>query len=143
MTTTSTLRGLTTVTFFTDDMPAARAWYSRVFDLEPYFVREAAGDLAYLEWRVGDHQHEFGLLNSRFAPHPVGGPPAGAIVYWAVDDVEAAYRRLLDLGATSHDEPTERGPGFVTASVTDPFGNVLGVMYNQHYLDMTKAARLS
>jgi hypothetical protein len=28
----------------------------------------------------------------------------------------------------------ERGPGFVTASVVDPFGNVLGIMYNRHYL---------
>lgn len=25
------------------------------------------------------------------------------------------------------------GQGFVTASVTDPFGNVLGIMYNPHY----------
>jgi hypothetical protein len=26
--------------------------------------------------------------------------------------------------------------GFVTASVVDPFGNVLGVMYNRHYLEL-------
>lgn len=31
---------------------------------------------------------------------------------------------------------TERGPGFVTASVLDPFSNVLGIMYNRHYLDI-------
>ena len=31
---------------------------------------------------------------------------------------------------------TEQGDGFITASVVDPFGNVLGVMYNQHYLDI-------
>ncbi len=30
----------------------------------------------------------------------------------------------------------ERGPGFVTASVLDPFGNLLGVMYNRHYLEI-------
>lgn len=29
-----------------------------------------------------------------------------------------------------------RGEGFVTASVVDPFGNILGVMYNRHYLDV-------
>ena len=29
----------------------------------------------------------------------------------------------------------EQGPGFVTASVYDPFGNALGIMFNQHYLD--------
>ncbi|WP_433831402.1 VOC family protein [Actinoplanes sp. CA-015351] len=132
-----TLRGLTTVTFFADDLDAARAWYTGVFELEPYFVRDGA----YLEWRVGDYQHEFGVLNSRFAPHGVGGPASGAIVYWAVDDVEAAWHRLLGLGATPHDKPTERGPGYVTASVLDPFGNVLGVMLNQHYHDVLAAVR--
>lgn len=130
------LRGLTTVTFFADDMTSARAWYTTVFEAEPYFIREAAGEPAYLEWRTGDYRHEFGLLNGRFAPHTSPGRPAGAVIYWAVDDVEAAYRRLLELGAQPHDEPTERGPGFITASVTDPFGNILGVMYNQHYLDV-------
>ena len=134
------LRGLTTVTFFADDMPAARDWYVKLFGIPPYFVREAGGELAYLEWRLGDFQHEFGLLNSRFAPHPAVGAPAGAVVYWAVDDVANAYRRLLESGATAHDEPTERGPGFVTASVTDPFGNILGVMFNQHYLDVTASS---
>jgi len=49
--------------------------------------------------------------------------------------VHAAFERLLALGAKEHDPVTERGPGFVTASVVDPFGNLLGVMYNQHYLD--------
>ena len=50
--------------------------------------------------------------------------------------MRAAYDRLLSLGATSHQEVREQGPGFVTASVVDPFGNILGVMYNQHYLDV-------
>ncbi|MEU4695207.1 VOC family protein [Actinoplanes sp. NPDC023714] len=126
------LRGFTTVTFFADDLEAARSWYTSVFEIEPYFDKGGA----YLEWRVGDYQHEFGVLKSAFAPHPVGGTASGAIIYWAVDDVEAAYRRLLDLGATPHDEPTERGTGYVTASVLDPFGNILGVMRNQHYLDV-------
>jgi catechol 2,3-dioxygenase-like lactoylglutathione lyase family enzyme len=130
------LRGLTTTTFFADDLAAARAWYTTVFGAEPYFVRDFDGAPAYLEWRIGDYLHEFGLLDARFAPHPHTGAPAGPITYWAVDDVQGAYRRLLDLGATEHDKPNDRGPGFVTASVLDPFGNVLGVMFNQHYLDM-------
>ena len=39
------------------------------------------------------------------------------------------------MGATPYQPPIERGPGFVTAVVVDPFGNLLGIMYNQHYLD--------
>ena len=40
------------------------------------------------------------------------------------------------LGAGQLEAVTERGPGFVTPSVVDPFGNVLGIMYNRHYLDI-------
>ena len=54
----------------------------------------------------------------------------------AVDDVEASYARLLSHGAQARQEPTEYGPGFVAGSVLDPFGNILGVMFNQHYLDV-------
>ncbi len=128
------LRGLTTVTYFAADLDAARAWYAEVTGVEAYFAKDFGGALAYVEFRLGDRQAELGILDARYAPHPavVGGP----VTYWAVDDVHAAYQRLLDLGATSHAEPTEQGPGFVTASVVDPFGNVLGVMFNQHYLDV-------
>ncbi len=57
-------------------------------------------------------------------------------MYWHVDDVEAALARLLELGAKEYEPLTVRGEGFVTASVVDPFGNVLGVMTNPHYLEM-------
>ncbi len=66
--------------------------------------------------------------------------PGGAIVYWHVDDVQASLERLLALDATVHEDPIERGPGFVTASVIDPFGNLLGVMFNQHYVDVLAGA---
>jgi predicted enzyme related to lactoylglutathione lyase len=133
------LRGLTTVTFIADDVPSARDWYADLLGLEPYFVRPVDGPPAYVEFRIGDHQHELGILDRRFAPHPATGQIGGAIVYWHVDDVEAAVQRLLSMGATVHEPLVERGPGFVTASVVDPFGNVLGVMYNRHYLHMSGA----
>ena len=31
-------------------------------------------------------------------------------------------------------------PGFVTAAVIDPFGNILGVLYNPHYLEILRAS---
>jgi hypothetical protein len=37
-----------------------------------------------------------------------------------------------------YEQPVERGPGFVTASVVDPFGNILGVMHNAHYLEISE-----
>jgi len=124
------LRGLTTVSFFADDVTAAQRWYTELLGIEPYFVRPAEGAPAYVEFRIGDYQHELGIIDSRFATRPRPDPAAGAIVYWHVDEVTASFERLVSLGASVYEEPVERGPGFVTASVVDPFGNVLGVMYN-------------
>ena len=77
------------------------------------------------------------MVDGRWAPPGAGGP-AGAILYGHVDDAQASVDRLLSLGAKEFEPVTERGPGFVTASVIDPFGNLLGVMYNAHYLEMSR-----
>jgi predicted enzyme related to lactoylglutathione lyase len=130
------LRGMTTITLFTDDLDAARRWYTDLLGVEPYFERSVDGTPAYLEFRVGDYEHELGILDRRFAPGASADHTSGPVTYWAVDDVHAAYQRLLALGASSHQPPIERGPGFVTASVVDPFGNLVGVMFNRHYLEV-------
>jgi len=58
-------------------------------------------------------------------------------MYWHVDDIDATVKRLLSMGSTEYQPITSYGEaGFVTASVVDPFGNVLGVMYNPHYLEV-------
>ncbi|MFC6021123.1 VOC family protein [Plantactinospora solaniradicis] len=130
------LRGLTTVNFFADDLTAAVAWYTELLGIEPYFVRAVEGTPAYAEFRIGDYQHELGIIDSRFAAPDRSDKTGGAMVYWHVDDVRASFERLVSIGATAYAEPVEHGPGFVTASVVDPFGNVLGVMYNRHYLEI-------
>jgi predicted enzyme related to lactoylglutathione lyase len=129
------LRGLTTVNYLADDVAAAVDWYTELLGVEPYFSRPVEGRLAYAEFRIGDYQHELGIVDSRFAAHGRSDTAGGAVIYWHVDDVQASFARLLSMGATVHEKPVERGPGFVTASVVDPFGNILGVMYNQHYLE--------
>ena len=105
--------------------------------VEPYFTSEAAGrGPGYVEFRIGDYQHELGIIDRRFASPELAAGPGGVVVYWHVDDVAATLDRLVSLGAKQLQALTERGPGFVTASVVDPFGNVLGIMYNRHYLDI-------
>jgi predicted enzyme related to lactoylglutathione lyase len=130
------LRGLTTVNFLADDLEAAKQWYTELLGIEPYFVRPLDGPPAYVEFRIGDYQHELGILDRRYAPAAATAGPGGAVVYWHVDDVEAALARLKVLGAQDYQPLTQWGAGFITASVIDPFGNVLGLMYNQHYLDI-------
>ena len=57
-------------------------------------------------------------------------------MYWHVDDVAATLERLSAMGAKELEAPRDFGEGFIGASVVDPFGNLLGVMYNPHYLDI-------
>jgi predicted enzyme related to lactoylglutathione lyase len=129
------LRGLTTVVYFADDLEAAKQWYSELLGIEPYFNRPP-----YIEFRLGDYQHELGILDRKYstaepgsAPRPA---PAGAQIYWHVDDTAAAVERLVSMGATVLDAPRDFGEGFIGASVIDPFGNILAVMRNPHYLDV-------
>jgi predicted enzyme related to lactoylglutathione lyase len=137
------LRGMATVSFYADDVKAARDWYAELLGVEAYFAVPTADDPQYVEFRIGDFQAELGIINAKFAPHAVGGGPAGSILYWHVDNLEASLARLLELGATLVEETTERGQntGFITASVTEPFGNVIGIMNNPHYLEIFSATR--
>ncbi|MFC8734040.1 VOC family protein [Luteimicrobium sp. NPDC057192] len=137
------LRGLTTITYTADDVAAARDWYASLLGQDAYFAQPAEDTPAYVEFRVGVDEDELGIMDRRFAA-PVArdaAAGAGATVYWAVDDVEATLARLAELGATPHEPRTERGPGFVTASVVDPFGNVLGVMENRHFDELASGRR--
>lgn len=133
---TEMLRGLSTAVYHTTDLAAAKRWYAELLGIEPYYDRPA-----YAEFRLGDYQHELGLLDSSYLGE-LGGPesstagPAGVIVYWHVDDVPATLDRLLAMGAKQHHPPRDFGEGFIGASVVDPFGNILGIMHNPHYLEV-------
>ncbi|WP_285688279.1 VOC family protein [Actinoplanes sp. NBRC 103695] len=137
------LRGFATLNIWADDVAAAESWYAEFLGTPAYFHRNGPdGKLAYAEFRVGDFEAELGIIDRRWAPAGTDGQPAGAIMHWHVDDLEGTVERLLALGAKQHMPITAQGDqGFVTASVVDPFGNVLGVMYNPHYVEITGAAR--
>jgi predicted enzyme related to lactoylglutathione lyase len=135
------LRGFATINYWTDDMEAAKRWYGELLGVEPYFERPGPdGRLAYAEFRIGDYQAELGLVDRGWAPAGAATEPGGAVMYWHVDDIAAAFEKLLSMGATEYQPITPRGDqGFVTASVVDPFGNVLGIMYNPHYVEIVRA----
>jgi predicted enzyme related to lactoylglutathione lyase len=131
------LRGLTTVSFWAADLAAAKKWYAELLGIDPYFERPG-----YAEFRIGDYQHELGIIDSQYAPKGAAGGPGGAVVYWHVDDVAATLEKLKAMGAKEYEPLTKRGEaGFITASVVDPFGNILGIMYNPHYLEVLGATK--
>jgi predicted enzyme related to lactoylglutathione lyase len=129
------LKGICTISFYADDVEAAARWYTELLGIDPYFLRLPG----YVEFRIGDYQQELGIIDRRYAPPGAPEKAGGAIVYWSVDDLPAAVERAIALGATEYEPVTERGPGFVTASVLDPFGNVLGLMLNEHYRSVLAA----
>ena len=138
MTTAPMLRGLCTIAYTSNDHEAAKAWFSQLLGTEPYFDRPG-----YAEFRIGDYQHELGLLDGKFAGY-LGGEivphdgRAGAIAYWHVDDLQAMVDHAVALGARVHHPIRQFQPDsdFVGATVIDPFGNVLGFMHNPHYLEV-------
>lgn len=127
---------MATVNFYASNLEAAKRWYTEFLGIEPYF--NVPG---YTEFRIGDYQQELGIIDSNYAPEGYTAKPSGAIVHWHVDDLQETLDRLLALGATLFLPITDHSQGkgtFVTASVADPFGNVLGIMRNAHYLDILR-----
>lgn len=127
-----TLRGVATISIWAEDHTAAVAWYADLVGVQPYFERPG-----YAEFRIGDKQTELGIIDSKYAPHMTfSGNPAGLVLYWHVDDIVQMVKDVVKKGASELQTPEDRGHGFVTATVVDPFGNILGLMYNPHYVEM-------
>ncbi|HWR25662.1 MAG TPA: VOC family protein, partial [Methanosarcina sp.] len=94
-----TLRGIATISFWADDISAAKTWYTELLGIEPYFVRPESGTPEYIEFRLGDYELELGIINRKYAPQGTSKKPGGVIVYWHVDDISASLERLKAMGA--------------------------------------------
>jgi predicted enzyme related to lactoylglutathione lyase len=127
-----TLRGIATVSFFAADHGTAVRWYTEFLGLAPYFERPG-----YAEFRLGDQETELGIIDAKYVPGTQSAAfRAGVIAYWHVDDVDGMVDAAVSMGATVLEPVQDRGHGFITASVVDPFGNILALMFNPHYLQM-------
>jgi predicted enzyme related to lactoylglutathione lyase len=120
----SPLLGLRTALYPAPDLARAKAWYTQVLERAPYFDQPF-----YVGFEVGGF--ELGLL-----PDATPGS-AGPQPLWGVADVEAAFARLLALGAAALEAVKDVGDGIKVAAVLDPFGNRLGLIENPHF-DPTK-----
>ena len=130
----TTLRGIATINIWAADHAKAVKWYGELLNEKPYFERPG-----YAEFRVGDYETELGIIDSSYAPYlTFPDKPAGVVVYWQVDDVKTLFAELLTMDAMELEVPKDRGNGFITATVVDPFGNIFGIMQNPHYLEMFK-----
>lgn len=109
-------QGIRTVLHPVSDLAKAKAVYAALLGGPPqtdapYYVGFDAGD-----------QH-IGLV-------PDGGPQGmtSPVAYWHVPDLEAKLAEVTAAGAVVKEAPQDVGGGRLVATVTDPDGNVLGLI---------------
>ena len=112
----SSTEGIKTVLHPVSDLAAAKAVYTALLGVPPqsdssYYVGfEAAGQ-------------QIGLVP--------GGAQQGMtspVAYWHVPDIEAKLAEVTAAGATVQEPPRDVGGGRLVATISDPVGNVLGLL---------------
>jgi predicted enzyme related to lactoylglutathione lyase len=111
--------GIKTVLHPVSDLAASKAVYSALLGVAPqsdapYYVGfEAAGQ-------------QIGLV-------PGGGPQGmtSPVAYWHVADIEAKLAEVTAAGATVKEPAHDVGGGRLVATVSDPDGNVLGLLQDR------------
>jgi PhnB protein len=120
------------------DPEAALDFYTRALDAkETLRLTMPDGRIAHAEMDVNNAKITFGLAGEMFglvAPDPDG--PVQVVLTLSVPDVDAAYAKALEAGATSANEPADQFHGDRTAAVRDPFGHRW--VFQQHLEDLTQ-----
>jgi predicted enzyme related to lactoylglutathione lyase len=112
----STTQGIRTVLHPVSDLQAAKAVYTALLGVEPH------ADSPYYIGYDAEGQH-VGLV-------PGGGPQGmtAPVAYWHVPDIEAKLAEMTSAGATVHEPAHDVGGGRLVATVSDPDGNILGLL---------------
>ena len=112
----SSTQGIKTVLHPVSDLAKAKAVYAALLGIQP----QADSDY-YVGFDV-EGQH-IGLV-------PSGGRQgmSSPVAYWHVADIEAKLAEVTAAGATVNEPPRDVGGGRLVATVTDPDGNVLGLL---------------
>jgi predicted enzyme related to lactoylglutathione lyase len=75
----------------------------------------------------------FDVADQHIGLVPGGGPQAmtAPVTYWHVTDLDATLAEVTAAGATVAQAPHDVGEGRRVATVTDPDGNVLGLLQDR------------
>ena len=112
----SSTQGIKTVLHPVSDLAKAKAVYAALLGMQPQH------DSSYYVGFDAAGQH-IGLV-------PGGGPQGmtSPVAYWQVTDIEAKLAEVTAAGATVTEPAHDVGGGRLVATVTDPDGNVLGLL---------------
>ncbi|MFF4625451.1 VOC family protein [Nonomuraea jabiensis] len=115
----SSTQGIKTVLHPVSDLAKAKAVYMAMLGTAPQT------DSPYYVGFEAEGQH-VGLV-------PGGGPQGmtSPVAYWHVQDLEAKLAEVIAAGATMKEPLHDVGGGRLVATVTDPDGNVLGLLQDR------------
>ena len=111
------LTKLKSIVYHVSDLQSAKKWYSETFNIQPYF-----DEPFYVGFDIGGF--ELGL-DPDAATYPGG---FNNITYWKVEDIHASFINLKAKGISINQEITDVGGGMQLGSISDPFGNVIGLI---------------
>ena len=115
----STNEGIKTVLHPVTDLDKAKAVYTALLGTAP-----TADAPYYVGFDVAG-QH-IGLV-----PNGREQGMTSPVAYWHVSDIEAKLAEVTAAGAVVKDAPRDVGGGRLVATVTDPDGNVLGLLQDR------------
>ena len=113
--------GLRTVIYAAPDLAKAKAWYTSMLGIDPYF-----DEPFYVGFNVGGY--ELGL-----DPNAKNAGPGGSVAWWGVADIDEAIAHMKSMNAEVVEAPHEVGEGIKVGTVADPFGNIVGIIENPHF----------
>lgn len=116
-------KGLRTAIYTVSDLTRSKEFYTSLFEEKPYF-----DEPFYVGFNIGGY--ELGLVP---AETPSATGPGGVVAYWSVDEIQQAYQRAVELGATGLEAPTNVGGQIWVATVADPDGNPIGYIVNPEF----------
>jgi predicted enzyme related to lactoylglutathione lyase len=111
--------GIKTVLHPVSDLAAAKAVYTALLGMPPQ--------------TDGSYYVGFDVAGQHIGLVPGGGPQGltSPVAYWHVPDIEAKLAEVTAAGATVKDPARDVGGGRLVATVTDPDGNVLGLLQDR------------
>jgi lactoylglutathione lyase len=115
--------GLRTTIYKVGDITKAKEWYSKAFGVQPYFTEPF-----YVGFNIGGY--ELGLQPEKVS---MKNKIESIVTYWGVNNINETYNNLIELGATENEKPYKVGGEIMTATVRDPFGNILGLIFNPEF----------
>lgn len=115
--------GLRTTIYKVGNIEKAKYWYAKAFGTEPYFDQPF-----YVGFNIGGY--ELGLQPEK---NPTIEKTESVVTYWGVEKIQEVYDQLIELGATENEKPYNVGGELMTATVKDPFGNIIGLIYNPEF----------